>query len=310
MRWRCSRTSATSSPTRFDQLGKFSALAADSVNQTKDVVGPGAQRLGPVLESLANAGPALTRSLSLLPTFPFPKETLTNWMRGDYANLTADRRPDVEPASTSVLHRHPVGGRPDRAGDAVGPHHRPDCPARYTARQSAGRSLPLRPGALTCDLTRRIRIQLAIFAVVAARRRSRSWSSRYMRLPGMLFGVGHYTVTVELPRRGGLYRERQRHLPRHRGRPRRQRQARPTPVSRRCCRCDSDITIPADLEAEVHSQSAVGEQYVELLPRSGDAAAAEGRRRDPASTAPRCRPTSTRCWTPPTVACRRSRRTT
>ena len=26
--------------------------------------------------------------LSFLPTFPFPKETLTNWMRGDYANLT------------------------------------------------------------------------------------------------------------------------------------------------------------------------------------------------------------------------------
>jgi phospholipid/cholesterol/gamma-HCH transport system substrate-binding protein len=40
------------------------------------------------LESLANAGPALTRALSFLPTFPFPKETLTNWMRGDYANLT------------------------------------------------------------------------------------------------------------------------------------------------------------------------------------------------------------------------------
>ena len=41
-----------------------------------------------MLQSLANAGPALTRSLSFLPTFPFPKETLTNWMRGDYANLT------------------------------------------------------------------------------------------------------------------------------------------------------------------------------------------------------------------------------
>jgi phospholipid/cholesterol/gamma-HCH transport system substrate-binding protein len=41
-----------------------------------------------VLESLANAGPALTRSLSLLTTYPFPKETLTKWMRGDYANLT------------------------------------------------------------------------------------------------------------------------------------------------------------------------------------------------------------------------------
>jgi phospholipid/cholesterol/gamma-HCH transport system substrate-binding protein len=70
------------------QLGKFSALAADSVNQTKDALVKELKDLGPVLESLANAGPALTRALSFLPTFPFPKETLTNWMRGDYANLT------------------------------------------------------------------------------------------------------------------------------------------------------------------------------------------------------------------------------
>jgi phospholipid/cholesterol/gamma-HCH transport system substrate-binding protein len=70
------------------QLGKFSALAADSVDQTKEALVQELKDLGPVLESLANAGPALTRALSFLPTFPFPKETLTNWMRGDYANLT------------------------------------------------------------------------------------------------------------------------------------------------------------------------------------------------------------------------------
>ena len=32
----------------------------------------------------------------------------------------------------------------------------------------------------------------------------------------------------------------------------------------------SGIDIPRDLTAEVHSQSAIGEQYVELLPRNGD----------------------------------------
>ncbi len=69
-------------------LGKFSALAADSVNQTKEALIQELRDLGPVLKSLADAGPALTRALSFLPTFPFPKETLTNWMRGDYANLT------------------------------------------------------------------------------------------------------------------------------------------------------------------------------------------------------------------------------
>jgi phospholipid/cholesterol/gamma-HCH transport system substrate-binding protein len=70
------------------QLGKFSALAADSVNRTKEALVQELKDLGPVVQSLADSGPALTRALSFLPTFPFPKETLTNWMRGDYANLT------------------------------------------------------------------------------------------------------------------------------------------------------------------------------------------------------------------------------
>ena len=69
------------------QLGRFSAITADSVNQTKESLGQDLQDLGRVLQSLADAGPALTRALSFLPTFPFPKETLTNWLRGDYANL-------------------------------------------------------------------------------------------------------------------------------------------------------------------------------------------------------------------------------
>lgn len=73
----------------LDQFGKFSALAADAVTQTKESLVAELKNLGPVLDSLASAGPALTRSLSFLATFPWPKETLANWFRGDYANLTA-----------------------------------------------------------------------------------------------------------------------------------------------------------------------------------------------------------------------------
>jgi phospholipid/cholesterol/gamma-HCH transport system substrate-binding protein len=72
----------------LDQLGKFSALAADSVNQTKENLVKELKDVAPVLESLANAGPNLTRSLSLLTTFPYPNETLENWIRGDYSNQT------------------------------------------------------------------------------------------------------------------------------------------------------------------------------------------------------------------------------
>ena len=71
-----------------DLLGKFSALAADSVTQTKESLVAELEDAGPVLESLANAGPALTRSLSLLTTYPFTQENLTKWFRGDFANIT------------------------------------------------------------------------------------------------------------------------------------------------------------------------------------------------------------------------------
>jgi phospholipid/cholesterol/gamma-HCH transport system substrate-binding protein len=73
----------------LDRLGEFSAVAADSVNHTKENLVKELKDLAPVLRSLANAGPALTRSLSMIATFPFPNETLENWVRGDYGNLTA-----------------------------------------------------------------------------------------------------------------------------------------------------------------------------------------------------------------------------
>ncbi len=92
----------------LDQLGKFSALAADSVNQTKENLVKNLKDIGPVLKSLADAGPALTRSLGFFSTFPLPEATLTKWLRGDYANLTAVDRPHAEPHRCGALHRHPI----------------------------------------------------------------------------------------------------------------------------------------------------------------------------------------------------------
>lgn len=71
------------------QLGEFEMLGADVANNSKEALVAELKDLGPVLESLANAGPNLTRSLSVLATYPWPKETVENWVRGDYANLTA-----------------------------------------------------------------------------------------------------------------------------------------------------------------------------------------------------------------------------
>ncbi|WP_236984542.1 MULTISPECIES: virulence factor Mce family protein [Mycobacterium] len=71
------------------QLGKFSALTTLTVNESKQNLVAELQQLGPVLEALANAGPSLTKSLGLIPTYPFPNADIAKWQRGDYANLTA-----------------------------------------------------------------------------------------------------------------------------------------------------------------------------------------------------------------------------
>jgi phospholipid/cholesterol/gamma-HCH transport system substrate-binding protein len=73
----------------LDHFGRFGALAAVTVGQTKDNLVKELKALGPVVQSLADAGPALTRSLGLLTTYPYAKDSLTKWLRGDYANLTA-----------------------------------------------------------------------------------------------------------------------------------------------------------------------------------------------------------------------------
>jgi phospholipid/cholesterol/gamma-HCH transport system substrate-binding protein len=70
------------------QLSKFSALTVDTVNQSKGNVVNVVREVGPVLESLANAGPSMTRSLSLFSTWPFVNEGVDNIIRGDYTNMT------------------------------------------------------------------------------------------------------------------------------------------------------------------------------------------------------------------------------
>jgi len=72
----------------IDQLGKFSAIAADTVRQSKESLVNNLRNIAPVLRSLADAGPALTRGLDGLVAYPWPASTVRNWFRGDYANLT------------------------------------------------------------------------------------------------------------------------------------------------------------------------------------------------------------------------------
>src|SRR6201991_2918908 len=116
-------------------------------------------------------------------------------------------------------------------------------------------------------LHRRIKIQLAVFTVIALAA-ILVMTLHFMKLPATLFGVGRYTVTMDLPAAGGLYSTGN---VTYRG----------TEVGRvesvrltgngvqAVLSLKSGIDIPSDLRAEVHSQSAIGEQYVALLPRNG-----------------------------------------
>ena len=115
-------------------------------------------------------------------------------------------------------------------------------------------------------LTRQILIQMAIFALIATTALA-IMVFGYMRLPALM-GVGEYRVTLELPETGGLYT---RSNVTYRG----------VEVGivdsvkltdtgvAAVLSLKSDTKIPADVDAQVHSVSSVGEQYVQLIPRSG-----------------------------------------
>lgn len=118
-------------------------------------------------------------------------------------------------------------------------------------------------------LNRRIKIQLVVFAVIALAS-STVMIFGYIDAPAMLFGAGHYTVKLELPRAGGLYYHGN---VTYRG-------AEVGRIDRveltgtgvqAVLSLKSGIDVPSDLQARVHSTSAIGEQYVELLPRSDNA---------------------------------------
>lgn len=71
-----------------DALGKFSAIAALTVDQSGAALVANLRNIAPVLRSLADAGPALTKGLDFLSTYPWVKSNLANWFRGDFANIS------------------------------------------------------------------------------------------------------------------------------------------------------------------------------------------------------------------------------
>ncbi|MGB6764525.1 MCE family protein [Mycobacterium sp.] len=111
-------------------------------------------------------------------------------------------------------------------------------------------------------LTRFIRTQLVVFAALTvAALVALGWY--YLRIPSLV-GVGQYQLTVQLPASGGLYRTSN---VTYRGiQIGRVTKVEPTKNGvRATLSIDSSYKIPVDASANVHSVSAIGEQYLDLV---------------------------------------------
>ena len=114
-------------------------------------------------------------------------------------------------------------------------------------------------------LTRFVRIQLVIFTILSiVGVATMAWV--YLQAPALL-GIGRITVTMELPATGGLYRfsnvtNRGVQI----GKVTSVHLTRTAAVA--TMSIDSSPRISTDLVANVRSTSAVGEQYVDLQPRT------------------------------------------
>ncbi|KAA0102767.1 MCE family protein [Mycolicibacterium sp. P1-5] len=114
-------------------------------------------------------------------------------------------------------------------------------------------------------LTRFVRNQLIIFTIASVVGIG-VMVVTYLQV-GTLLGIGRMTVTLELPRTGGLY---QFSNVTYRGvQLGKVTEVRPTRTGAQATlSLDTSPKVPADLQARVLSVSAVGEQYVDLVPRT------------------------------------------
>jgi phospholipid/cholesterol/gamma-HCH transport system substrate-binding protein len=119
----------------------------------------------------------------------------------------------------------------------------------------------------TLRLSRRVWTQLAILASVTVISVA-VMAFGFVKVPALM-GIGRYTVTVDLPASGGLYPTS---VVNYRGSE--VGAVKSVDVTRDGVRAvlslNSGIAIPADVTAAVHSRSAVGEQFLELTPHSGN----------------------------------------
>ncbi|MCJ0902917.1 MCE family protein [Rhodococcus sp. ARC_M6] len=119
-------------------------------------------------------------------------------------------------------------------------------------------------------LTKFVRIQLVIFSVLTVIGLV-VMATQYVRVPAMV-GIGRYDVTVELPSTGGLYKNSNVTFRGQTVGVVKAVELSSTGVNAQLS-LDSSVKVPDDVDAAVKSVSAIGEQFVDLIPHTDSSGA-------------------------------------
>ena len=198
--------------TALEKLGDFSVVATGLVNDTRADLVRDLRNLEPTLRALADVGPELDRALAYFTAFPYGQATIDRAIRGDYLNqyivfdFTIPRLKRTLFLGTSWGQEGaklvPAPGDPWYATYTYDPLNAP-----FSAPPAAVAPIPAHGSGSEgrqLMLTRFVRTQLAIFTVASIVGIA-AMAMVYLQLPTLL-GIGRMTVTLELPRTGGLYR--------------------------------------------------------------------------------------------------------
>ncbi|WP_254431721.1 MCE family protein [Gordonia rubripertincta] len=104
----------------IQEIGDLAATGNDIVTTSRDDIVSNLRNLQPALKGIADSGRDFTRSFGIYTTMPWPESTLSKWVRGDYANLSATIDLTLGRIDNSMLQGTPVEGRLTALETALG----------------------------------------------------------------------------------------------------------------------------------------------------------------------------------------------
>ncbi|MFE7722996.1 MCE family protein [Nocardia rhizosphaerihabitans] len=104
----------------IEAIGRFARSADALVTASRADLDADLRALEPALRALADSGPSLTSSLSLLATLPFPMNTYRNAVQGDFANLFLNLDLTTARLDRALLTGTPAMGQLASLGGIIG----------------------------------------------------------------------------------------------------------------------------------------------------------------------------------------------